>query len=300
MLNVRALKVRSLDVDFNELSWKIDDTNEDVLDYTFQVLRSESPAGPWDALTEPFSDKYLFYDRFNKPFHVYRSLFYVLRVTSKTTGDSKDFGPVQREADADLITRELRRHIALLLREFAGRRCWLLPVRTFGQRCTCWNKTLQKRTRSGCALCYDTGFVRGYMHPIEVFVQVDPSSNAAEQNTNIGALQQQNTTARVVDIGLIKPRDILIEPENRRWRVVQVNQTEHGRAPIHLELQLHQIPASDIEYTIQLQMEHALRDLWLAPARNFTNPQNLSSFEDEEIPRIFSLYGTTYPDPESK
>ena len=290
MLDVRELKVRSLDVDFLEISWKIDDITTDVLDYTFQLQRSEAVAGPWDVLSPPFQDKYLFYDRTHRPFHAGRLLQYQLVVTDIRDGSQKTFGPVDAQADADIITLELRRHMGLLLREFTGRRCWVLPVRTFGQRCSCWNPTLQKRIRSGCRSCYDTGFMRGYMAPIEAWIQFDPGSSLTEQNTNTGPTHQINTTARCVDIVHLKPRDILVESENRRWRVVAVNQTEHGRAPIHLELQVHAIPSSDIEYAYEIPLNEALRDLYLSPARNFTNPQTLDAFEREELPGIYDLY----------
>lgn len=210
-------------------------------------------------------------------------------------GTEQIFGPVDKQPEADIITLELRRHIGLLLREFTGRRCWVMPVRTFGQRCSCWNSTLQKRTRSGCRSCFDTGFLRGYHAPIEAWLQIDPGSSLSEQVMTVGTTQQVNTTARCVDVVQLKPRDVIIESENKRWRVVAVNQTEHGRAPIHLELQLHAIPESDIEYSIPIPLEEELKDLALSPARNFTNPQTLQSFEREEIPGIFSLYSTTYP-----
>lgn len=299
MLNVTGLKVRSLDVDFTEVSWKITDTAEDVLDFSFQILRSESAGGPWDELSVAFSDRYIFFDRLTQPFHTNREFFYMVRVVNKTTGEKKDFGPAQQEAEADLVAKELRRHMGLLFREFTGRRCWLLPVRTFGQRCrSCWNPALQKRTKSGCTFCFDTGFARGYLHPIEVFAQVEPGNMKVEQVTEVGVMHPSRTTAKMVDIGTAKPRDILIEAENIRWRVTQVNQTEQVRAPVHFELQLHRIPPGDIEYNIPLKLDEALKDLWLSPARNFTNPHNLSNFEDEEIPKIFSLYSTTYTDPE--
>jgi len=297
MLQVVGLKVRSLDVDFREVSWRIEDTHLDVLDFAFQLFRSESSNGPWEEASAPFEDTYIYFDRVTHPFHTNRSCYYLLRVTNKVTGGSTDFGPVNLQPEADLVGREIRRHMNLLFREFTGRRCWILPVRTFGQRCTCWNAVLQKRTRSGCRLCYDTGFVRGYHYPIETFVQIDPGSGQTEQTTPLGAMQQMNSTARVSNIGIVKPRDVLIEAENRRWRVTQVNQTEQVRAPLHLELTLHQIPSSDVEYAIELKLDRALRDLALSPARNFTNPQNLANFEQEEIPGIFSLYPSTYPDP---
>lgn len=296
MIEVIDLRLRSLDVDYNELSWRIKDTQEDVFEYTFQVLRSEAPAGPFEPISVPFSDRYLFQDRFTVPFHAARVLHYVLRVRNRVSGEEKDFGPVDIQPEADLVAREIRRHMQLLFREFSGRRCWLLPVRTFGQRCTCWEPRLQKRLRSGCPSCYDTGFARGYHNPIEVWAQIEPEP-MQEQTSSVGAVHSSDTSAKVANIGNLKPRDLLIEPENRRWRVMAVSQTEHGRAGTHYDVRLHEVPEGDVEYAIELKMEEALRDLALAPARNFTNPHNLESFEREEIPGIFALYGTTYTDP---
>ncbi len=293
-IKAKNLKVASLDLDFHEVSWDLESTTEDVLDYTFQVLRSESMSGPFIALAPPFEDRYIFKDNVLQSAHLWRTYFYMLRITHKASGDYEDFGPSAKEPPPDLVAMEIRRHVQHLFREHSGRRCWLLPVRTFGQRCECWNPTLQKRTRSGCRLCFDTGFVRGYLSPIEIWGQIDPSPKS-EQTTNVGAQHQLNTTARFGASPPVKPRDIIIEGENRRWRVVVVSQTEKARARIHQELQLHLIPLRDVEYAIPLVMDTALKDLWLAPSRNFTNPHNLEAFELEEIPEIFSLYKSTYP-----
>lgn len=286
-ITIKDLKVRSLDADFNELSWKIGNTMEDLLDYTFQILRSESAEGPWELLGAPFSDRYLFIDNTIKVDHRWRKYFYKIRVMKLSDEEFVDFGPYMKDPEADLIALELRRHMQLLFREFSGRRCYILPARTFGQRCECWNESLQKRNRSGCVTCYDTGFVRGYLSPIESWVQIEPSTKA-EQNTVIGAQQQSNTTAKLAWYPPLKPRDIIIEPENRRWRVVAVTATEHGRAPVHQEVQLHEIPGKDIEFKIPLILEEALNDLWLRGSRNFTNPQNLQAFEDSEVLDIFN------------
>lgn len=290
-LKTKDFKVRSLDQDFNELSWKIADTPADVLDYTFQVLRSESPNGPFDNLGVPFEDQYLFIDNTIKVEHRWRKYFYILRITHKASGDVEDTPPITKDPEADLIALELRRHMQLLFREYAGRRCWVLPARTFGQRCACFNVTLQRHNKSGCVTCYDTGFVRGYLSPIESWIQIEPNAKS-EQNTVVGAQQQSNTTARLAWYPPLKPRDIVIEGENRRWRVVSVAQTEHGRAVVHQEVQLHEIPGKDIEFKIDLDLGTALRDLWLGPARNHTNPHNLEAFEEAELPNIFNLYRT--------
>lgn len=290
MLELQGLKVRSLSTDFYEVSWRVRDTIEDLFDYTFQVQRSESSEGPWENVSVPFADRFVFRDTSVPTFNNIRTLFYRIATRHKD-GEEVVSEAVDNQPDADLITLEVRRHMGLLLREFAGRRCWVLPVRTFGQRCTsCWNATQQKRTRSGCFECFDTGFTRGYHAPIETWMQLDPGQALDLQPTNVGLLQQMNTTARVVDLTAIKPRDVVIEAENRRWRVTQVNQTEHGRAPIHMELQLHEIPKSDIEYKYELPLKEELRDLSLSPLRNFVNPHNLENFENTEMRQVFDLY----------
>lgn len=288
-IEVTKLRVRSLNRDVHEVSWNVEDTTEDLLDYTFQVIRSESPSGPFDEISPAMSDRYLFIDGSIPVGDRWRMLHYLIRVVHVPSGDTKDFGPVTIEPEADLIALELRRHVQLLMHEFSGRKCWVLPVRTFGQRCDCWDNRMSKKLRSRCIRCFDTSFVRGYLHPIEVWLQIEPSTKA-EQATNVGMQQQVNSTARVGYYPPLKPRDLIIEPENRRWKVVGVSGTEHVRAPVHQEIQIHEVPPKDIEFEVPLVLDQALKDIFFSPPRNYSNPQNLDAFEDEEIPSIFGLY----------
>lgn len=289
------LRVTSLDIDFHEVSWALAPTSADILDYTFTVLRSESPEGPWDILTPPFEDKYDFIDNVIQVAHRWRTYNYLIRVTEKESGDCKDFGPVAQEPEPDLVAIELRRHIRVLMQAYAGRRCIVLPVRTFGQRCPdCYNRALGKSVKSGCLTCYDTTYVRGYMHPIEAYVQVDPSSKST-QNGNPGITQQDNTTMRLGYYPDLKPNDLLIEAENIRWRVVSQTQTEHARAAVHQEVQIHRIPEKDVEYAIPVHFKDALKNMYFTPVRNYTNPFNFSNFEKEAVPSIFEMYGRRRP-----
>jgi hypothetical protein len=289
LIDIVEFRCRSLDVDKNELSWQLGPTSEDILDYNFQVQRSESPNGPWDILTPPFQDEYVYIDKAIYTGDRWRKFYYRIFVTQVPTGETKSFGPVSQEPDADLVAQELRRHMQLLFKEFAGRRCWVLPVRTFGQRCSCFNQKLKMRQRSGCKLCWDTSWVRGYLHPIESWIQVDPSPKT-KQFTNVGEQEQSNSTMRLVWYPPLKPDDLIIEPENRRWKVVQVSQTEQGRAAVHQEVQIHEVPPKDIEYAVPLILDRALKDIWFNPKRNYTNPTTLGDFLDAEMPDIMRLY----------
>lgn len=284
-----AVVVRSLDVDFHELTWEVENQSLDPYDFTFQVLRSESPEGPFEPISVPFQDQYRFIDNVLQTAHRWRVYHYKLRVTHRPDGEQRDFGPYSGLPEPDLIAMEVRRHIELLMQEFAGRRMWVLPVRTFGQRCDCWSHALQRRTRSGCRRCFDTGFVRGYWAPIEIWGQIDPSPKT-NQVLNVGSTQQSNTTGRMGHYPGLKPDDVIVEAENRRWKVSKVGSTEKGRATLHQELELREIQAKDIEFTIPLEMDRALKDLFITPARNFSNPHTLEAAERDVVDNLFGYY----------
>lgn len=285
--------MRSLSVDYNEVSWELEPTTADVLDFTFQVLRSEGAEGPYDELCAQFDDQYLYVDNAIKSLDRYRQHHYKVRVRCKASDKFWDYGPASTGQEADLIASELRQHIALLMREFIGERCAIFPVRTSGQRCPeCWSESLKKRTRSGCRTCWDTSFIRGYMHPIESWISRDPAP-AREQFSSVGKLQQTDTTYRTLYYPPLKPGDLLVSlSDNVRYKITQVSRTKHVGTPVHQEVQIHEVPQSAIEYLIPLELCDVLRNVFLKPERTFTNPQQLEALDDESTNAIFNLYLT--------
>lgn len=295
MIEVLKFQVRSLDINKLGLQWEIADTLEDVLDYTFQILRSESPGGPWDPITPVFEDRYAFVDARPPVGYKFRQLYYTLRVTRKSTQVSKDFGPQNQGSDIDLVAAYIRRAEETLLRTAIGRRCWLFPARSFGTRCgSCYDPVLRQRTRAGCPDCFDTGFLRGYLNPIETWIQIDPSSNSLQ--TQAYQEDQQNTvTARMSHYPIVKPRDMVVELENHRWRVVGVTASERLRAVVKQELSLREIQPTDIEYRVPVNISDIM-DVQASPPRMFNNPHNLDNTVDERIGNPFAYYATDPPD----
>jgi len=290
MISIVSPKCRSLSTEQNYLFWQVTDTDEDIYDYKFQILRSESEAGPFMPVSDYFEDQYQFVDVNIPKFNIFRQLHYKIAITHKHSGNTTESDAFSKDPEANLIVTEIRTHINLLMREFVGRRCWVLPIRTFGQRCSdCYNFTLKKKRKSGCSNCFDSTFTRGYLKPIESWVQIDPNNNDEQQST-VGTLQPQNSTARMGFYPQLKPGDLIVEPENIRWRCISVNSTQHNKAPIHQEVTLHQIPTSDIEYKVPLELTASLATMYLSPSRNFTNPQTIESAGDAEIPDILGIY----------
>lgn len=296
-LQVFNIRVLSLSIDYNQITWCVEDTMKDVLDYTFQVLRSESATGPFEPASVEFEDRYQFIDNRVKVGDIYRQYHYVIRVRNKQTGETQDFGPNAKAPEPTLVAMELRKHMNLLMREFIGRRCWLLPVRTFGQRCAaCWNPRLKKRTKSGCRTCFDTGFTRGYHQPVEFWISLDPQPSD-NQESNLGRIQQQNTTGRAAHFPPVKPGDLLIEPENVRWKIRTRTTTQEQRAIVTQEVRVHRVPETDVEYTIDIDVGAPMESLFYTPSRNYSNPQNLDVNHPREFdfPGIYQLYENFYP-----
>ena len=292
VLHIQKLRVRSLDVAQMEVTWETDDASVDVLDYTFQVLRSESSEGPFEPITQEFEDRYIFVDRRVPSSLRYRQLWYKLRVKRKSTSETSDFGPETQQAEPDLIAQTIRRLEQTAFTQVIGRCCWLFPRRTFGARCSsCWDSGLSARKRSNCLECYDTSFLRGFLNPIEVWVQIDPAAKATQlQPYQKG--QEQLTAARMTFYPVVKPGDVITEAENLRWRVVGVSTTERLRATIKQELQLRAIMPSDIENRLPINLVEPLKDIQPSPGRMFTNPQNLENSVEERTPNIFANYPT--------
>ena len=293
-LRIQNFKCRSLDVDRQDLSWTVLDTQEDVHDYTFQVFRSESPEGPFDKISDEFEDRYFFVDARVPIRDKFATLFYRLRVKKKSTAETVDVGPVARAADADVFAQYIRRAELTLLTQVIGRQVWFFPRRTFGQRCpSCWDFTLGQQKRAGCLDCFDTGYLRGYLDPIEIWMQIDPSGrNVQLQGPQKD--QQNQAGARTSFYPPIKPGDVIVELENKRWRVISTSTSQRLRAPIKQELNIREIQRTDIEFKMPINLQNALQDVQASPSRMFSNPRNLDNLIAERLPNAFALY-ETYP-----
>ncbi len=291
-MQIARLRVSSLDIDHRAVTWEVDETDgKPYLDYELEVQRSESSEGPFTSVSPRFRNRYRFVDNNPPVGHRYRTLYYRLVYKHLPSGVEGSSPALAQEPLPDLNTVEMRRHTQVLLRNISGRRCWLLPVRTFGRRCpACWNAVQGQRTKSKCLSCYDTGFLGGYLHPIEVFVDIDPSTNN-NQPTQMMNLQENVTTARTSFTPGMKPGDLLIEGENRRWDIASVTTTEHLRATVMQMLKLTEVYPQDIEMRVPLDIGEAIEDVWLSPKGGYTNAHDIEHANPDLATHLRLFYG---------
>jgi len=280
MISITKLDVRSYDLDHLDIFWEIPEVSESLEDYDFFVLRSiDGVAGPYRVLAGPFYNTFVFRDvdvhRLNK----WRQYYYKIRVVHRASQKTQEFGPQWLRAQPDLLGMEFQRRELLLLREFSGRVAFLFPVLTFGERCGhCWDlgpkyNTIGRSKHQNCATCFDTTFVGGFASPIRFYLQIDPSPKAV-QRTDLGEEQFNHTTARTTSFPPVKPKDIIVEAENRRWLVNDVASTEKLRSTVRQELKIFELPRDDIKMKVPVDFDLLAEH---SPRRAFSRPMSLQA-----------------------
>lgn len=249
------------------MAWEVAPTTDEVLDYRFQVLRSEGPRGPWDERTGWFTDKYEFLDNAVPSRNASTTLYYLIRVKHAVTGKTEDFGPTPVNDSPDLIALEVRRTWEVRLHELVGVRSWLFPVRTFGTTCrNCYSKTDQQVTSSQCLSCFGTGFVRGFHQPIELHAQFMPIPKGFVLTPSI-----RNEAASLIYLGAypdVKVKDLIIRSDNTRMRVANVKSTQRLGMVCHQEIVVTTCGVGDIEFKVPVDIDDLLSTP-IAEERNF-------------------------------
>lgn len=289
MIHITTLKVRSYDLDHLDLFWEIPVSDEIIEDYNFFILRSiDGAGGPYRQISGPFFNTFLFRDPDVHLLHKWREYFYRIKVVNRSTGDEEQSTPARLEAEPDLIAMEIRRRETLLFQEFAGRKALLYPQLTFGQRCRhCWDtgvkgNTIGRAVQQNCISCFDTTFVGGYASPMLIYLQMDPSPKAP-QPTDTGEMHFQETTARTTWFPPLKPKDLIVEGENIRWRVEQVTPTEKLRALVRQELRVRQYARDDIKYKVPVELDLMLQ---MSPERELRRPMDLQDENETSIEKV--------------
>jgi len=114
----------------------------------------------------------------------------------------------------------------------------------------------------------------------------------ATTTADLGEIQNINATGRLSNYPEIHPRWIVIDSENRRWRIGEgIRRVEKGRALVRQDFPLHAIPRGDIEYKLPLNMTDAEKiAMFPAPQRLFTNPQDVGHDKDPEYDALRGVY----------
>lgn len=255
MLTIKTISALGTFSSFYLLSWTIDDTLEDVGDYTFGVYESSSPESEFikvvDGLTN-MSYQYPNSYKYDSSVHKYFKIA-CTHIDTGTTQLSTIFTSVfltPRDNYAEMIIYQNN----YFLENIIGRPdVKLLIKRRSGTRCpSCWDPDTFEVTKSGCQVCYSTGFKNGYYEPVQMQISfTEPGFINKVDLYDIKDSQSNVTSAWASNYPLVLPGDVIIDSTNRRFRVLQAQPTtKDGNIYLRQILQLQMIPPTDIVYKV--------------------------------------------------
>jgi hypothetical protein len=281
--------VVSFELDYLEVLWEVKPTTEDLQEYQFYVERSEAEGGPWLQVAGPMVDQYRFRDNSVPQITTNaRTMFYRVKVVHSPSGSILYSDLFDQEGDISLHAQEMVRLERILFEEFVAVHCWIFPRRTFGQKCpNCYDAVMEKIVDDQCPTCWATGFSGGYHYPVSFWAQID-APEQAEQVTLDDHRRVLYYQLRAGPSPSIKPMDLVIDYQNRRFRVVSVSGTARLGVTVRQEVRLVQIQRGSIEDKIPLKVDVA--SVKRFPERVFTNPHCLQESEPD-ISSIFGAYG---------
>lgn len=297
MIVVRNIRAYCLDADGVVLEWEYEDTSEDLATYTIEVLRSEGEAGAYTAVSSALDASAMssYEDTTVNLLSKWRDYQWRLRVTNTDNAKARTYGSVPYEqvlaqgldpgsivldAPLDLVAVEASRRFDLVLQEFIGRRLLVFPSKTTGTRCTnCWDALKRRVKFSNCQTCYGTGVVGGFYAAQQAYAARVPP----HETTQLTALFEMEPNDVLLWMGTrprVKKRDILVDTEGRRWRVLQKQRSEKLWALTRQIVQVRQVTRDQVEYAIPLTEGWGTGVTSTSPPRNFLNATDIDSYHE--------------------
>lgn len=252
--------------DGHYLQWRWDPQSTNPSTVEMEVLRSESPDGPFDhvATVDPRS-VFSFFDKTGPTRPQNGGIYYRLRAVLKTNGEevaiSAAFGV---QGDLPLDALEIIRQQRVVLEGVNGHKpikgipggVTIYKKRNFGMKCPdCVDAVTGRIAVSNCRLCHGSGKVDGYFDPINVGMNILPYSVALKL-WNLGKSEDSDTVAQMNNFPVMYPGDILVEPNEKHWRVTRMEPRERHRTTVRQILYLTQVKPDDIIHETLRHISH--------------------------------------------
>ena len=257
-MRVAVTQVLPVYPDYMYIQWTVEDKDSTLR--SVDILRSQSPEGPFQVLDTLGPTEYSFRDSECNLLGINRAYWYMVRVKGEAS-DSTFALSDPKTTEYSLtghraqLARKSRRDLKIQLERLNGVPIIILKRRTFGPRCTaCFNELTNDVMYSHCNTCYGTSYEGGYHDPIYIHGKLDPISLQESIGTS-GPNEMAVTGLTIADFPNVALNDIVIEVKtNRRFRVMRKISSESSRVVVHQDLQVSEISKSGIEYSIPVRL----------------------------------------------
>ena len=244
------------------IDWEWEDSVIPLSRYKVDIYRGESPEEMERIAKDiPASMFDEWEDNTARLITKHRTYYY--KVVAKNCGTGKEVHskPVTYSDDLDLVGIYIVEEHDFLFRHVAGAPVLIYKKQTDSKtRCTeCWDEVQKRITKSNCRTCHGTGMigkgVGGFYNPTYTWVDLSPEPEIV-QTTQWGRVEPTQSDIFMSNYPRVSVGDIIIElNSDKRWKVVNVRDSEKRRAKMLQIVRLDLINKDQVEYTIEVPDE---------------------------------------------
>lgn len=225
-----------------------------------RVVRSESRFGPYEPLTQwldPFTVTE-FIDTTTR-MKIGRRWYYRLEIQDDNSTPQGPNAESRMYPAEDGVSDENREPEARMLATDSelryrndGEEVIYFPIRSHGARCTrCYDDRTGAQLTASCPACYGTSFAGGFMNPVKLFAMVEDVQAVDATNSPQGqSISMYRAKGRFPWYLDLKEGDVVVDEENRRWRVCRPQAIRKRRCITHWLCDLEMLSFDAVEYKL--------------------------------------------------
>jgi hypothetical protein len=134
-----------------------------------------------------------------------------------------------------------------------GERAWLFIQKSYGKRCPehdVVEESIYGETKSiNCNICYGTGFVGGFIGPIEVLL-APFDAETTYRFSNKGRIMSKNNESFLTNYPVVRQGDLIVRRNGERYIIGPVKRKEPNGILVQQNFTVHILQPRDIRYRI--------------------------------------------------
>jgi len=256
MIKIKNIKtLSSISLDFLLVQFSIEDTEEDLSNYEFNIYRSNSPRSEFikvanNIRTFEFKD-YSANLSVYAPRHYYK--VEAVNIITRETLQTEPYLALFNHTP-DHVAFAVKEQYQMYLENILNNPdIYIFLRKRFGQKChVCWDDIRLQSKSDSCVACYNTGYSGGYFAPIQIkYCAMSPEGSIQTSEDIFDAGERQSPRQIWINnYPLVYPGDIIMDNNNHRYRIVQVQQTSKSGFILRQILVIERLPLSDIAYKL--------------------------------------------------
>ena len=250
--------VNTYSFDYWTISWTIQETGENVDNFTFDIYRANSTEGPWVRIASGLTD-FSYQDtsiKFFKPSEVY---FYKVEVQDIYSQERVLYDVIGRaiyRAPDNIALAVFHDETIYLERVVNNPEIYVLVKKRSGTRCTnCWDSVRRQPTKTKCNVCYGTGYEGGFYDPVPVKYCLLSGRSTLESYAEMADVSDEKfspTQLWIQNSPIMHSGDLIIDSLNNRYEINQVIPTTKNWYVLRQILTVNLLPQSHILYTYDI------------------------------------------------